>query len=143
VMTPADSMILDDVIVPLLRMHPDAEAKLWELLNAKYGHLGVEVLTAKEFASRRKIDPDTAAKWARAGRIPTAEKVGREWRIPENAEVLEARAAEEASGLPPATRPRRTQRLRSAASEAMRIQARAARASKPVRQNEERHERAA
>jgi excisionase family DNA binding protein len=140
--TPADSMIVDEVIVPLLRVHPDAEAKLWELLSAKYGR-NVEVLTAKEFASRLKIDPDTAAKWARAGRIPTAQKVGREWRIPENAEVLGACVVGEASELPAPARPRRTQRFRSAASEAMRTQARAARASKPVRQNEETNERAA
>jgi hypothetical protein len=103
-MTPTATVILDEVIVPLLRLHPDVAAKLWELLSTKYGRGTVEVLTAKEFALRRKIDPDTAAKWARAGRIPTAQKVGREWRIPENAEVLEARAVVEEPGKPNAVR---------------------------------------
>jgi hypothetical protein len=140
-----DRAIVQDVIVPLLKVHPGAETELWELLSLKYRRAEDDLLTAKEFAATRRVDPDTAAKWAREGRIPAARKVGREWRIPVDAEVLEAGAVMEGAGLPFSSdqRPRR-RRTRSSAAQAMRSQARVGRASEPKPIfKEQRHERAA
>jgi Helix-turn-helix domain len=124
-MSPADSAIVDEVIVPLLRVHPGAEAELWERLSAKYGLPdATEILTAAEFAIRHKLHPDTAARLAREGRIPAAQKVGREWRIPEDAEVLPVSDAAPRWSFVTTAASRKRSRSHNRASDAMREMAR-------------------
>ena len=124
-MSPADTIIVDEVIFPLLRVHPGAEAELWERLNAIYGHHGGErLLTAAEFATRLRLHPDTTARLAREGRIPAAQKVGREWRIPDDAEVLPASDSPPRWSFATNAAPRKRGRSHNRASDAMREMAR-------------------
>lgn len=39
-------------------------------------------LDTDQFAAKHQLNPGTVARMARAGRIPAARKVGREWRFP-------------------------------------------------------------
>ena len=130
-----------EAIARMLEFHPEAEAELSELLSLKYGRQDAALLTAKEFALSRRVDADTASKWARSGRIPAAKKVGREWRIPENAEVLEAGDLLIVDVVPIGEQRQPRRRARSSAAQAMRSQARTGRT--PNRYKEKRHERAA
>jgi excisionase family DNA binding protein len=129
-MSPADSRIVDEVIVPLLNVHPGAEEKLFEWLRAKYElNGGVELLTAAEFAVRTKFHPDTVARWAREKRIPAAKQVGRKWRIPEDAEVLPVNNVQSRKPSATITKPRKTSSSDVEAVQAMLDQARKTRAA--------------
>lgn len=45
----------------------------------------------KEYACRRGVDAQVAAHKAQRGTLPTAEKIGRDWWIDEDAEYTDAR----------------------------------------------------
>jgi hypothetical protein len=56
----------------------DLAARLVPYMTEDQGRL----LDAEEKARQLGVNPETLVKWARAGRVPSAEKVGREWRFP-------------------------------------------------------------
>jgi excisionase family DNA binding protein len=128
-MSPAENAICDSIFM-LLAFHPAVKAELVERLSAMYGPAGgVELLTAKEFAVRKKLHPDTVARWAREERIPAVDKVGREWRIPENAEVLPVNNVQSKRPSANPTAPRKQSNSDIEAVDAMIEQARKTRAA--------------
>jgi hypothetical protein len=137
--------VFTDVFRPLLDLHPEVESELRAYLSARpHGSHGDELLTVWEAAGKWKKNPETIRRWIRENRIPRAEKIGREWRIPVNATVLTAGEARSTQTAPRVDRrsapivPRR-----SSASGAMRRQAQQVRATQTQQRKEVHDERAA
>jgi hypothetical protein len=78
----------------LLREDPSFRRELVDLIKSELGSATDELLDVEGFAVRRRLNRDTVARMARAGRIAGARKDGREWRLPANAEIAPASATE-------------------------------------------------
>lgn len=50
-------------------------------------HIDTRLLTLDEYAEIYGVNPGTVRQWIRRGKIPSAVKYGREWRVPELAEL--------------------------------------------------------
>ena len=137
--------VFTDVFRPLLDLHPEVESELRAYLNARpHESHGDDLLTVWEAAARWKKNPETVRRWIRENRIPQAEKLGREWRIPATATVLTASEARSAQTAPRVARRSATiVPQRSSASGAMRRQAQQVRAKQTHQRKEVHHERAA
>ena len=138
--------VFTDVFRPLLDLHPEAEAELRAYLDARspVRHQD-EMLTVLEAAAKWKMNPETVRRWIREERIPQAEKVGREWRIPVEASVLTATEVRDGQKSPRVTvrRSKPPNRPQASASAAMRELAQDARRKQTQRSKEVSNERAA
>jgi excisionase family DNA binding protein len=74
-------MTRGELIVEDLRADLPTLRQLAELLRP-YLDDSSRLLDAREKAAQLHLHPDTLVRMARAGRIPAARKIGREWRFP-------------------------------------------------------------
>ncbi|MCK9250054.1 MAG: helix-turn-helix domain-containing protein [Solirubrobacteraceae bacterium] len=75
--------VLHELLVEI-RQHPELVDELRAELDAAHPDI---LRTAEQMAARWDCHPKTVERWCRAGRIPTARKIGRTWMMPVDATV--------------------------------------------------------
>lgn len=103
----------------LLREDPSFRRELAGLIKSELSAVGSELLDVESFASSRRLNRDTVARMARAGRIAGARKDGREWRLPADAEIAPADASRRPGRTSAPARMRRRSEASTGAVEAM------------------------